>query len=954
MTAFARGTFANAWFALLGALVWGLPVAALPAQLPGPAQALGHEVGADGKLADYGQLRAWWAQLDAASDRMLVETIGTTSYGQPMVMATLSAPANLARLDRLREIARRLARGEAADEAEARALAREGVPVVWIDGGLHATETIAGQNILELVWRIASRDDDEVRRILDRVVLLVCPANPDGMEMIARAYRATGRVGQIPVLYQRYIGHDNNRDHYRVAQPETEAIARQLYRRWYPQIVYNHHQTAPRGTVIFTPPFRDPFHYQFDPILVRGIELVATHINARFAWEGKPGVISRGGASYSTWWNGGLRTTAYFHNQIGILTEVFGSPDPVPLRQTLERRLPSGDYPMPVGSRIWHARDTIEYLQTANFAILDFASRYGDELQRNAWRMARNAIERGSRDSWTVTPRMIAAARAAREQGAVVGEARDQGGAQVAGGAAREGGAARRDGGAQVAGGEARGESGETRREGGEQTTGKEARREGGAATDSRDPRARTRRARGDAERTDTAGGDEASGAADASGDDREVALEGPGDEVFRDPALRDPRGYVLTADQDPVGLAEFVRALQATGIELLRATREFELSGRRYPAGSYVARAAQAFRPHLLDMFEPQWHPDDIGRDGQPVPPYDSAGWTLALQMDVRFDRLLDEFDGPFAPVTEPVDIPPPAPPPARTESGASAPRVGLFDVYGGNMAVGWTEWVLRRRGVEPQLVFGDTIEAGALRDRFDVLLFHAGLPGAADPTARTERALERGSRGRLTDEQLERMITALPPFEDWSSARARRTRITRERGLAHLREFVAQGGTLIALGDQVDAAIRAFDLPVRAGVWVRNEDGSDRRARRSEFYIPGSLVRLELDPRHPLTAGSPQQLVAVWRGSTAFELDPPRDAARPNDSPALTVVASYAATDPLVSGWALGIDRIAGKPAILEARIGRGRVLLFGPDVVYRGQPHGTHRLLLRAVRG
>ena len=230
--------------------------------------------------------------------------------------------------------------------------------------------------------------------------------------MVARGYMATRRVGGLPVQYQRYIGHDNNRDFYMANMPETAAINRILYRRWFPQIIYNHHQTAPRGTIIFTPPFRDPFNFSCDPLVVRGIELVSAHMNARFAWEGKPGVISRSGASYSTWWNGGLRTTAYFHNMIGILTESFGSPNPSQITQ--RAGLPSGDHPMPIPTQEWHARQTIEYLQTANFAILDLASRYRPELLFNIYQMGRNAIDKGSRDHWTATPRLARRAEAAR------------------------------------------------------------------------------------------------------------------------------------------------------------------------------------------------------------------------------------------------------------------------------------------------------------------------------------------------------------------------------------------------------------------------------------------------------------------------------------------------------------------------------------------------------------
>ncbi len=104
---------------------------------------------------------------------------------------------------------------------------------------------------------------------------------------------------------------------------------RVMYLEWYPQIMYNHHQTGPAGTVMFAPPFRDPFNYNFDPLIPAQLDLVAAAMHSRFASEGKPGVTSRRGASYSTWWNGGLRTMAYFHNMVGLLTETIGNPTPI-------------------------------------------------------------------------------------------------------------------------------------------------------------------------------------------------------------------------------------------------------------------------------------------------------------------------------------------------------------------------------------------------------------------------------------------------------------------------------------------------------------------------------------------------------------------------------------------------------------------------------------------------
>jgi hypothetical protein len=186
-----------------------------------------------------------------------------------------------------------------------------------------------------MVWQMVSRTDAETQRILDGVITLFVHANPDGNDLVADWYNRNPVPAQrslapgIPRLYQKYIGHDNNRDFFGSTQLETEAMNRVMYHEWLPQIVYNHHQTGPAGAVMFAPPFRDPFNYYFDPLVVVQLDLVAAAMHTRFEAEGKPGVTMRTGARYSTWWNGGLRTTAYFHNMVGILTETIGNPTPM-------------------------------------------------------------------------------------------------------------------------------------------------------------------------------------------------------------------------------------------------------------------------------------------------------------------------------------------------------------------------------------------------------------------------------------------------------------------------------------------------------------------------------------------------------------------------------------------------------------------------------------------------
>src|SRR5262245_53005944 len=174
---------------------------------------------------------------------------------------------------------------------------------------------------------MVSRTDEETQRFLNDVILLVTPANPDGMDLVSDSYMKHGS-SSTPVLYNHYAGHDDNRDSFMNALAETTNVSRVMYREWYPQIMYNHHQAGPAGSVMFAPPFRDPFHYNFHPGIPAAMDMVGAAIATRSISENMPGVVNRDNASYSTWWNGGFRTTAYFHNQLGILTETIGNPTP--------------------------------------------------------------------------------------------------------------------------------------------------------------------------------------------------------------------------------------------------------------------------------------------------------------------------------------------------------------------------------------------------------------------------------------------------------------------------------------------------------------------------------------------------------------------------------------------------------------------------------------------------
>src|SRR5690606_12870244 len=198
---------------------------------------------------------------------------------------------------------------------------------------------------------------EETLRILDDVIILLVQVNPDGQELVADWYmrneKSENRKTNIPRLYQKYIGHDNNRDFYMMNMKETTNISRIQYIEWMPQIIYNHHQSSPAGAVVAGPPYRDPFNFVFDPLVITGIDGVGAAMVDRLSRENKPGYTRLDGSVYSTWWNGGLRTTPYFHNMIGILTEIWGSPNPSEIPFIPERLVPNNDNPFPIRPQPW-------------------------------------------------------------------------------------------------------------------------------------------------------------------------------------------------------------------------------------------------------------------------------------------------------------------------------------------------------------------------------------------------------------------------------------------------------------------------------------------------------------------------------------------------------------------------------------------------------------------------
>ncbi|MEM6317133.1 MAG: M14 metallopeptidase family protein [Bacteroidota bacterium] len=373
-------------------------------KVPSPEEVFGFRVGADYKLADYDQMLSYYQRLDEASDQVQMIEMGKSVTGLPIKLLFISTKENLAQLDRFKKISAALAKAQISPD-EAETMVKEGKAVVWLDAGMHATERAGAQMATELAYKIATEETAEMQRIRENVITLLAPClNPDGVDIVVDWYRkylgTPFETSSPPILYQKYVGHDNNRDWFMNNMPETKAANRILYQEWFPQIIHNHHQPSPIWARIFLPPFRSPVNPRIHPGVTTAVNLVGTAMANRFAMKKMPGVIS--GTNFSMFWNGGMRTAPYYHNMIGILTEVAHTTptprfyDPTKKPKRVASMAADGSeifYPNPWGGGESHFRDAVDYMITASMGVLEVAADRKEQFLRNIYLMGRDAIE---------------------------------------------------------------------------------------------------------------------------------------------------------------------------------------------------------------------------------------------------------------------------------------------------------------------------------------------------------------------------------------------------------------------------------------------------------------------------------------------------------------------------------------------------------------------------------
>jgi Zinc carboxypeptidase len=892
-------TLAATALALIGISASPPITAQAPAALATPEQFFGFRIGSDNKLARWDKIVDYMRQASVASDRVRFRELGKTTNGNPFIVLEIGAPETLKNLDRYKQLERKLYFQDGTPtEADRNEIFRQGKLVLLVTCSIHATEIGASQMSVELVHRLATDNSPEVRKILDNVIFLLVPSlNPDGQIMVTDWFNKNLGTpfenSPLPYLYHPYVGHDNNRDMYMFTQKESQLTAKLLWSDWFPAVWLDEHQMGSNGARIFVMPATDPINPNVHPLIYRWNGILGQSQAAALEGAGKEGIIYN--STYTNFWQGAMAWSGWWHNQVGLLTEVASARVAAPIEQ--QRAVPgrgtgagdsgrgergrgpetgrgaegvteggrggeggrgagrgafTGNGPLPAPTDItsrteyprpwmggrWTLRDIVNYELIATMALLDAAADRREALIRQIYEVNRATVEQGKTS----------------EPAAIV---------------------------------------------------------------------------------------------------------------------------IPVQSQQDPHEAVHLAELLQMAGVEVYRASAEFEADGTKYAAGTFVVPMTQVFARYAKDILEKQTYPEvRRGPNAPPEPPYDVTAWSLGMLLGVehrfikkplaetvrlekltkvpRLDgrvtgngpRFVFDYRGADAAkainaliqqgarvtidstreaakvgvsnvsrkqveevaTTHGLEV--------RSEaangSGASmrvrAPRIGMYQPWtGGNMDEGWTRWVLEQYGFQSTAIHNDDVRAGNLKERFDAIVLPDQNP----------QQIVNGSTG----------TTIRPEYRGGIG----------EEGIAALKKFVDAGGTLIALGAASGFAIEHFPVPVR---------DLKRGTTRDQHFAPGTILNIEVDTAHPIGYGMAGRTYGFYNNSPFFTL------VEGFASQRTTVIARYPNTDVVASGWLKGEELMAGRAAVVSVEMNPGRIVLFGLRPQHRAQTHATFPMLFNAL--
>jgi hypothetical protein len=733
-----------------------------------------------------------------------------------------------------------------------------------------------------------------------------------------------------PVLYHRYAGHDNNRDWFMLTQAETQLVSTFFWREWFPEIVYDVHQQGQFGSRMCVPPFCGPHNPNSDPVIVRQVGAIGMRMASNLTAAGYRGVVTN--STYDMWWHGGLRSAPYYHNAIGILTEAASVriATPMDVRREQLRASTRGlanplvaatNFPLVWEGGRWSMRDILNMELITCRTVLEEAAGRREELIRNFVSIAERAIETGKREApyaYIIPDRQHDRPTADRmisillQQGVEVHHAKS------------------------------------------DFTLDDKKYGKGSYVVLLAQPyRANVKclfepqlypdrrlYPGGPAEPPyDVAGWTlpmqmgvdyiEAKSLFDAE-------LEKINADFFGLKLIVSPiskaRSFFLSPNQNKA--FDFINSLfkSSDSITVSRLKSSVNVNGKDYAAGTFVIQDKSSSRQGNVRK-PPQKNSNQTGSP--------NSISSLALMQDIKLDRIPDNG------INLDLEV---------ITNKLIKPRVALYRSWMGSMDEGWTRWVLEQFGFDYKNIYDADVRAGNLKNSFDVII----LPD------QSMQQIVAGNRA-----------SAYPP--EYTGG------IT-DAGVANLKSFVEAGGVLVCLNASSEMAIKRFDLPVKNVL---------EGLRRDQFYAPGSIFRAALDTSHPVAYGMPAEADLYFvsgtrrarsedpddapvpdsapRSDTQARNDPaapdavPRPQSARPDSQSLLVsafafeitdtarartVARYTEGNPLRSGWLLGPQYVAGKSALVDADLGKGRVVLFGFRTQHRAQTWGTFKLLFNSI--
>ena len=857
-----------------------------------PEQFFGFRIGTDGELARYPKILEYLQHLSRTTTKLKYQELGRTTMGNPYVLATVSSPENLTRLDKLIAINRRLADPRGLAPADAKRLAQEGRAFYFLYATIHSTEVGNTQALNELLHRLVTENSPEVREILDNVVLLVVPSqNPDGQVLVIDHWyktKGTPFARVYPDLYHKYVGHDDNRDWFMFTQVETRLAVEKVHTVYKPALTHDMHQQGSGGSRIFVPPYDDPYDPNIHPILAQGMTSVGQAMASALVAEGKTGVETN--ARYDLW--APARQYMVYHGQPRILTEIASANLADPYVNPAGRDQPLGPQEarwnfLPYTRGEWRLRQIVDYALTSAFAGISHVAKYRTTWLENFYKVHADWVNRTNGPFAFVIP---ASQRDPFETYELLDILR-------------------------IAEVELHRAKAPFSADGRQYSAGswviKLAQPYGAFA--------KTMLERQKYPDLRLFPGGPPKAPYDVAGhtlgllmgvdvDQIEQRFEAELEPVrtLRPAMVPMPKvpqwAYLIGPESNAAFIA--VARLQAAGIAAFRAARQFEAGGRTFAAGTWI------------------------------VPPTQESTRILA---DVAIAAGL-----PVSGVDKPVQV--------DAYQLKPGTRIGLWR-GANNMPAGWLKWLFEQYGFNHRTI-ASTDFAADLGSQYDAIVLPDGTTRDTIVRGLDSRRHDKewtwaygvGEAGwkKLGDwvrggGTLVAIGSAVETARDLLD-------LPIESVLPETSRRQGSGVTPAPLAaNDGNAILRdAFSSPARLAAALRERVIDPA----SLFYCPGSLLQNEFNTTHPVAFGMPAAWPVFFESDQAYRL-------KPGFSTPAEVVSRYPASGPILqSGWLLGDSYLRDQANIVAFRVGNGYVVTMGSQIDFRTQPRATFKLLFNAL--